>query len=567
MNENPNKRVYRLSDELAGDLKQFGDVIAQYVDGRIDADEFNAFRGPRGVVGEKEAGYFMIRNRLPAGMVLPHQLRKIAEVSKKFGDGLPHLTTRQCIQVHHIPLQKLSAAMAELLQAGLSAKDSSGNALRNITACPNAGVCANECFDVTPYAVGLTEFLLTPDLIRKLPRKYKIAVSGCSRDCGGAMVADLGLIARKQNVKNGFSVYVGGGMGAGQRVGSLLEDFVPTSEIHLTAEAIKRVLDKHGDRQNKRKARIRHLVERLGMDAFHALYKEELTAVKNEKLIPPIYSASASPEQVKTDAQSRNPEGFDLWMRRNTQAQKQAGYVAVEIPVKLGDIPAETMIALADVVENFGEKMLRVTPRQNFQLRWVPDDQLASLYQKIRELDLTDTTPSPYRDVISCIGTSTCTRGICFSRGLARAISDHLTADGPELSDLVKFDINISGCSNSCGRHPIADIGLTGVAKKNDGRSVPHYILQLGGHLEEGKTRFAEGKISIPAKAIPAFMKEFMDAFKQSQAYPDFKAFLAADGVKIAESLTEKFTAVPSYDDDPSYYRDCGSDCDFIPGN
>jgi sulfite reductase beta subunit-like hemoprotein len=550
--------VYKLANDVEGDLQRFCEVIGKYEKGELSAEEFTAFRGPRGVCEEKEDGKFMIRNRLPAGMVLAGQLRAMARVSKQYGAGWLHLSTRECIQIHSVPLKYLSAALNDLFKAGISGKDSTGNSPRNITACSNAGVCHNECFDVSPYVVGMTEFMLTPSLLRKLPRKYKIAFSGCDRDCGGATVNDLGFIATKKNGECGFRVYAGGGLGPKARVGDLLESFVPVSEIHLVAEAVKRVLDKYGERENRAKARLRHLVTTIGVEKFREYYRAELAAVKAEKLAVPDYSFSTGEAKnplfanVKMDFS----EGFDAWKNANIRCQKQQGLFTVEIPVRLGDIDADKVLNLADIIEKYGERLLRVTPRQNFQLRSVDESALPSLYKELASFNLADVTSKTIRDIISCVGNRTCRRGICFSRGLARDIIDKLSTRGPILGDDCNLSINISGCPSSCGRHEIADIGLVGMMRKIDSHSVPHYQLQLGGHLEADKTILAEDIEAIPAKNVPAFMCEFLAAFKASKEYPNFRTFLADGGRDLAQELAAKYQSSPKFEDSPEWYSD-----------
>jgi sulfite reductase beta subunit-like hemoprotein len=228
----------------------------------------------------------------------------------------------------------------------------------------------------------------------------------------------------------------------------------------------------------------------------------------------------------------------------------------VEIPVPLGDISADKVIALANIIEKYGEAMLRVTPRQNFQLRGICEKELPSLYAELMPIGFADTSPGVYRDIVSCIGNRTCRRGVCFSRGLARAIIEKLLAEGPAIGHECNLSIHISGCPSSCGKHEIADIGFVGMMRKIDSHSVPHYQLQLGGSLEAGKTVLAEEITAMPVKNIPAFLCEYLAAFKTSSRYPDFKAFLADGGKELAEKLAAKYQSGPKYDESPEWYND-----------
>ncbi|UCD59051.1 MAG: nitrite/sulfite reductase, partial [Candidatus Hydrogenedentota bacterium] len=272
--------LYHVPDRAAAELEKLREMAEQFKGGELSAARFQAFRVPMGVYEQRESGTFMLRVRLPAGGTLPHQMRGLARVAKKYGNGILHVTTRQDIQVHRVPLDGIYPALVALLEVGLSTKGGGGNTVRNITACYDSGVCQKEAFDVAPYAVALTEFLLPDRLSFELPRKYKIAFSGCSMDCAGATVNDLGFIAKRRGDGLWFSVYVGGGMGAHSRVADLLEEFVPASEFYLLAEAVKRVFDRHGNRKNKRKARLRFLIEQIGFEPFRRLYEGELTKLR-----------------------------------------------------------------------------------------------------------------------------------------------------------------------------------------------------------------------------------------------------------------------------------------------
>ncbi len=278
--------TYNLPDTLQEDLERFEEEVARFKQGAVGGAEFRAFRVPQGVYEERTEGSYMLRVRFPAGGLLPAQMRALASVARTYGNGVLHLTTRQDVQVHAVPLDNIHPALTALAEAGLSTKGGGGNTVRNIIACSDAGVCAQEEFDVAPYAVALTEFMLPDPLSYRMPRKYKIAFSGCPADCAGAMVNDLALFARVRDGQRGFAVYVAGGMGANCRVAEPLEEFVPAEEIHYVAEAVKHVFDKHGNRKNKHKARLRYLMADVGPEAFHRLYEEELAALRSEGLPP-----------------------------------------------------------------------------------------------------------------------------------------------------------------------------------------------------------------------------------------------------------------------------------------
>ena len=552
--------ILKLPRSFADDLANFREETQRFKSGAISAAEYRSFRVPRGVYEQREADTYMLRARCPAGTVLPQQMRALASVSRRYGNGVLHLTTRQDIQVHRVLLDQIHPALMELHATGLSTRGGGGNTVRNITGCYDAGVCVRETFDVSPYVIGLTESLLPDPLSYQLPRKYKIAFSGCSRDCAAATVNDLGFIAKERHGSKGFAVYVGGGMGAESRTGQRFAEFVPADEIHLVAEAMKRVFDQHGNRKNRQKARIRFLVEQVGLDRFRELYEQQLAELRGPN--QPAIEIRPIPEPPQSPGHERPQPGGDFlrWRKRNVVPQKQNGYYLVQVPLFLGDIDAEKLDQLSHVVERFGERAARATQWQNFVLRWIHAGELPELYDSLAAIGLADTHPPVLRNLVACTGASTCKLGICLSRGLARATRETILSDDLPLEELGDLKIQISGCPNSCGRHPIADIGFFGAARRVKGRLVPHYVFQLGGKVSEGETKLAQGKHAVPARNVPALVRDLLAAFGQSPHRPDFHAFLNAEGQQIAESLAHKYGDVPDFETAKEYYVDWGTD-------
>jgi len=553
--------VYHLPDGLSADLAKLRGMIEGLKAKRVPPADLRAFLAPLGVYEQREADTYMLRVRLPAGIVLPHQMRALAKAARRHGNGALHVTTRQDVQVHRVPLDSIHPALIELLAASLSTKGGGGNTVRNVTACPDAGVCPGEAFDVSPYAIAVTEFLLPDPLSHQLPRKFKIAFSGCGRDCAGTAVNDAGFAARRRGEEIGFAVYVAGGMGARSRVGGLLEEFIPAGEACLVAEAVKRVFDKHGNRKDRHKARLRFLVERIGHERFRELYEAELSDLKRS--LPRAPEIRETPRRERAAAEpgpaAELDEGFLTWRRRNTSSQKQPGFFLVHVPLFLGDIPADALEKLADVVEAQGEGLARATQQQNFVLRWVRETELPIVHSKLREIALAETPAPVLRNIIACAGASTCKLGICLSRGLARAVIEKIERQVAALDELGDLKIHISGCPNACGRHPLASVGLFGVALRHEGKLVPHYVAQIGGSAGGGRTRLAEGKTAVPARNVPAFIAEFLEAFRKSREYPDFQAFVEADGREIARSIAEKHKGIPPFDEDKNSYYDWGA--------
>ena len=567
--------TYDLPPGLPADLEQLRGYIAQFEAGELAPEAFRSRRVPQGVYEQRRDGTYMLRIRVPGGGLFAHQLRRAASVARHHGDGRIHVTTRQDIQIHGVALGHIHPALVELAEAGLSTKGGGGNTVRNIMGCPDAGVCPNEVFDITPWPAALTEFMLPDPVSYQLPRKYKIAFAGCANDCVGASVNDLGFIATERAGQPGFAVYAGGGMGPQARVADLLEEFVPAGDIHLVAEAIKRVFDEHGNRRNKNRARLRHLVREMGFERFEQLYREKLAKLCDEGLAAPQPkqpSGRRLPEPAGEQAPEEDLEeglaaglerSFERWRHCNVRPQKQAGYWLAHLPVALGDLSADCAEGLADVVERFGEGMLRATPAQNLLLRWLTEAELPGLHRALADLGLASATPPVLRDMVACTGSGTCRLGICLSPGLAEAVQQRLTEAELDLAAAESLSLHINGCPNSCGRHPIASIGFHGKARRVDQRLSPWYVMQLGGRLGEGQTALAEGREALAARDIPSFLEELLRAFRKSSQYPDFSAFLYAGGRDTASEIAARFKDIPAFDDDESYYRDWGSNEPF----
>ncbi len=552
--------AFRIPNSLGADLEDFHRVVEEFKSGAISEAQFRAFRVPMGVYEQREPGRYMLRVRFPAGGVLPHQLRCLAEVAQLHGNRVLHVTTRQDIQVHRVLLESIHPALVALRHAGLATKGGGGNTVRNITACCQSGVCRDEVFEVAPSAIALTERLMTDPLSFQLPRKYKIAFSGCGDDCAGASVNDLGFIARQKDGAAGFAVYVGGGMGGKSRVADLLHDFIPADDVFIVAEAVKRVFDQYGDRKNKHSARLRFLIERVGLSRFRELYEKEKTTLRPSISTPFQTRPQEHPERIERGKRCRATsvasEAYSRWVRSHVFPQKQDGFLRVELPLPLGDLDAGKMVALADMIETHGVGGIWTTPAQNLELRWISPDELPTLYAELYALSLADAQPPILRHMVACAGASTCRLGICLSRGLAKAVQTRLSRSNLELDKLGNLKIHISGCPNSCGRHLVADIGLYGAARRVDGRLVPHYGVQVGGRVSGGAARFGSSCGAIPAKSVPGFLQDLLTAFQQSPEAPDFHHFVGHHGLKLAQELATHYSAVPSYNVDPSFYVD-----------
>lgn len=492
--------------DVQKDMLTLSQSFSDHQAGRITSEDLKAVRVPWGIYEQRSSGLFMVRIRVPAGEIVPSQMRALALASEKFASGRLHLTTRQDIQVHDIPFNNIMPALEMLWESGLVTKGGGGNTLRNITTCPHAGICPHECFDVIKCASALTDFLLEIPSSFQLPRKYKIAFSGCPKDCAGAAVTDLGFIAHNEELE-GFAAYVGGGMGSRSRIGDLLEPFVPLTQIHQVAEAVKRVFHQHGDRANRSKTRLRFLIERIGLNEFKRFYLEQLQLVQK---------SSSTPLSIEIDSPERISSSNAAELDERVFQQKTEDFFAVHVGIFLGEISSDALKRLSDIVEEHGERKLRITQQQNFLFPSIETNQLETVLEKIDALSAAQTAfcnDALIRNMVSCIGSNTCRIGICDSQQTAWKIREALQSHD-DISKYKHLKISISGCPNSCGRHLLSDIALSGRMKKVDGQRQYFYTVSTGGHTGENDTRFAQARDDVPAEEIPEYILTLLNEFQ-----------------------------------------------------
>ena len=500
--ENEKRPILQVPDSVVEDTLGYRGQVDNFLQGLTSSVAFRAYRVPMGIYEQRTAGKYMVRIRIGAGLVLPFQLERVAELSKAHGNGIIHVTTRQDIQIHAVNIENTPDVLEGLLEVGLSSRGGGGNTVRNVTACPRAGVCPKEEFNVAPCAVATAEYLLQDRSSFNLPRKYKIVFSGCSDDCAFASVADLGFFAHIRDGVRGFSVYAGGGLGPNAAVGVKIEDFIEPSEVFVVAEAVKQLFDKHGDRANKHKARLRYVLARVGVEEFVELYKREKEILKAGGLsgkvpqIRDLYSEDSTPAA---------PEQGGL-EHANVLPEKTAGRYTVRLGLKKGDIPADDLNAVGRIAEKYGQGVVRTTQLQDLLITGVARQDIEAVNAELRKLSI-DVFGDSRLKVVACAGASTCKLGLCLSRGLADAISSEL-----EQADIrangSQTIIRISGCPNSCGHHYIAGIGFQGKAKRVNGRLMPCYDVLVGAEISEGRAHLAENIGTVPAKRIPALLSQ-----------------------------------------------------------
>lgn len=488
MNEDTTLQLPR---SVVQDAYAFRGEVKKFLEGLIEPDTFKAYRVPMGIYEQRTSGKYMVRIRIGAGIATPFQLRKTAELSKKYANAIVHLTTRQDLQLHGVNIDDTPDILEQLLEVGLSTRGGGGNTVRNVTACPRSGVCRSKFFDVAPYSIAVAEYLLANQNSFKLPRKYKISFSGCTNDCALASVSDLGFFAKLKNGKKGFAVYAAGGLGKKSRVAVKIEDFITEDEIFAVAETIRRLFYKYGDRENSNKARLRFVLERFGQEKFIELYKK-----KKEEFISENSSGFPAIREIKYEiSEDKNIE------KANWQLDKQSGFASIKLNLNQGDIPADDLIKVTDIAEKYSKGFVRTSQLQDLYITSIRLNDTEAVEKEISRLSI-DVSGKTKNNIVTCTGASTCRLGFCFSRNLADAISEKLRENNINADKLLR----ISGCPNSCGHHFIANIGLQGRAKKINGKLMPHYDIFFGGQTIQDSARLAEKIGILPAKAIPEFV-------------------------------------------------------------
>lgn len=547
-------------DELAG-------LIERRDRGEVDGRELKAHRVPFGVYEQRVRNSYMARIRCPGGAITPAQLRAVARLSRHFGSSLVHVTTRQELQIHDVKPAGIVPLLRDLRSAGLATRGGGGNTVRNITASWDSGIAPHEVFDVTPWAVALTNRLIAEPDSWLLPRKFKIAFSNSARDNAFATLNDLGFIAaRDRDGAEGFKVYVAGGMGRKPSVGHLLHEFIPLSDVYRVAGAVKRVFAEHGNRRNKHAARLRFLWRSLGREKFEELYSRELENLRKDSdsslSVVPVENRA----DLDTDVRPVPGEGveFESWRKRYVSPQSQAGLYCVTIPLLLGTIDADTLVRLADFAASFGENTLRATTTQNLTLRNVPEEYLGNAYRASAGWTELCGEPRLMGDCIACAGASTCQLGICLPRGAVAAIRRELSCHEIDLDSLGDFRLNLSGCSNTCGRHVAADLGFFGKARRTGERMYPAYTVVAGAVVADGRTRMARELGTVSARDVPRFVVECLKDYLEERNRPaTFAQYVENGGADAIGALCEKYRNVADFEDDKNYYYDWGADEPF----
>jgi len=568
-----------LYEEQLRDIDRFEIAIEQYLAGEITEDVFRVMRLNNGIYGQRQGGTNqMVRIKLPAGSIRPDQLELMAELATDFSRGWGHITTRQNIQFHFVELRRIPDLLRKLAAVGLTSREACGDTVRNVMACHLAGACPHEKLDVTPWAEATFRHFVRNPIGQRLPRKFKVNFSGCSTDCGQAMFNDVGVVAVTREtttgeIEHGFRVYIAGGLGATPHPALALEDFTRREDLLPTIEATLRVFDQTGNRDNKLRARLKWVVDQLGIEEVRRrVIKMRHTLPASSTWpggIPPEVVAAGDLPAGRADfgevtqvgqgvrVDLRGAHSYRAWEIASVVRGAAKGTVSAIAYAALGDITADQFRALAAIQREFVADV-RLTNRQNVVFRGLREDQLEPLYQRLVAIDMARPGAELARDVVACPGADTCNIAVTQSRGLAGAIGERLEEEG--LAEVGGVRINISGCTNSCGQHHASDIGLFGAERRAHGKALPGYQLLLGGHVGEEQIHFGDKALRLPAKTAPQAVARVVRRFAEERtATETFSTWLARVGgaTAVAEGLRD-LDEIPTPEVNPDFFVDYG---------
>lgn len=520
------------------DIIELGDKIQQFYDGKIDEEKFRSLRLARGVYGQRQFGVQMIRIKLPFGKVTSDQLLRICDVSEEYSRGRLHITTRQDIQIHYVSLDRTPELWAELEKSDVTIREACGNAVRNVTASPDAGINPEEPFDVTPYADAIFKFFLRNPICQELGRKFKVSFSSTEDDTALSYMHDLGFIAKIKVIDGkpvlGFKVMLAGGLGSQPRLAEVGHEFLEADKIIPYMEAVLRVFDRYGERSKRAKARLKFLIKDLGLEAFNEIIAKEQKALSNQSVAivtegfenNPDLSAIVAPEVTIDDV-----EAYEAWKANNVFAQKQDGLFAIGIKVNVGDFYLPEARALAVLIKEYAADELRFTLRQNILVRHIREDLLPFFYTKLNELGFTQLGYESVADITACPGTDTCNLGIASSTGAATELEKVLRAEYPEFATESDLVIKISGCMNACGQHNLCNIGFQGMSVKAGKLVAPALqVLLGGGTIGDGEARIADKVIKVPSKRGPEALRLILNDYIENSGGVDFIEYYESKG-------------------------------------
>jgi sulfite reductase beta subunit-like hemoprotein len=557
---------------LEREFDDFDTESTRFLKGELEGDEFIKFRLKQGVYGQRQPDVQMVRVKLPFGGITPEQLEAFADVIEKY---VPlrkgHITTRQNIQMHHIPLPDAAELIRELGDAGLSSREGCGNTMRNVTGDPRAGTLEGELFDITPYAGAYVRYFVRHETTQAMPRKVKTAFAATDEDNAITRIHDVAFLPKvNEEGVRGVEMRVGGGTSIMPRLAPTLYEFIEldNGDYLKVTEACMRIFDRQDWlRVNRARARIKVLVDKIGIDEFRTLVEEELEGdwvdERDFSLDRILFDHDEELDAPAKPQSSATPNGdnreFTRFVETNVQRQRQPGFSTVEVKVTRGDLTPEQLRGLAQIMREHTGNAARTTVHQNLIFRWVRDDSVYAVWRALGELNLADSGADEITDVVSCPGTDSCKLGITSSMGLNQAIQDRLIQMeiGDELTR--RIHVKMSGCPNGCGQHHIANIGFYGASIKVGDHSIPAYIPHIGGAYEGGGVRYGQRlKARLPAKRVPEAVERWVRFYESERTDgEEFNAFVDRVGPAEFETKVKDLTMPIEFSlDNMNYFID-----------
>jgi sulfite reductase beta subunit-like hemoprotein len=527
------------------EFDDFDTRASGFLAGQEPEEQFIGFRLKQGVYGQRQPDVQMIRVKLPFGGVTPEQMEAFADVAEQYTPlQKGHITTRQNFQFHHIPLDDAAKVIRMISDSGLSSREACGNTVRNVTGDPWSGV-TDELYDITPYAGAFVRYFVRNEVCQLLPRKFKVAFTSNDEDRAITLIHDLGFLPRLRDGVKGVEMRTGGGTSIMARVGSTLFDFVEVDngDYLKVSEAVLRIFDRQDDlRANRQRARIKFLIDRVGIDAFREMVEEELKGdwVDERDFTPdPLLfiddeEAKAPPVPIAPGSPNGDGREFQAFVAANVVPQRQEGFSTVEVKVTRGDLSPGQFRGIAQLMRDHTGGYARTSIHQNLVLRWVRDESLYDVWQRLRELDLGDAGAHQVTDVVSCPGTDSCKLGITSSMGLNQAIQERVESMSIDDPLSKQIHIKLSGCPNGCGQHHFGTIGFYGASMKVGGRQVPAYVAHVGGRYEGGELAYGERvKVRLPAKRVPEAVERWIRLYEAGREDGEpFNAFVDRVGTE-----------------------------------
>jgi sulfite reductase beta subunit-like hemoprotein len=556
---------------LEREFDDFDTESTRYLKGGLKEEDFIKFRLKQGVYGQRQPDVQMIRVKLPMGGVTPDQMDAFADVIDTY---VPlrkgHITTRQNIQMHHIPLPDVAKLMREIAEVGLSSREGCGNTMRNVTGDPRAGTLPGELFDITPYAGAYVRYFVRHPTTQAMPRKVKTAFTATDEDNAITRIHDMAFVPRLRDGVRGVEIRVGGGTSIMPRLAPTLYEFVEldNGDYLKVTEACMRIFDRQDFlRVNRARARIKVLIDKIGIDAFREQVEEELEGdwvserdfSLDEILLHHDEQANAPQPRETYATPNGDSRSFDHFLESNVTSQRQAGFCTVEVKIRRGDLTPEQLRDLGRVMREFTGGYARTTVQQNIVLRWVRQELVYELWQRLSKLELADPGANEITDVVSCPGTDSCKLGITSSMGLNQVLQERIEQMGIGDPLTRRIHVKISGCPNGCGQHHIADIGFYGASIKVAGHTVPAYIPHVGGAYEGGDVRYGQRlKARLPAKRVPEAVERWVRFYEAERAAgEEFHAFAIRVGAQPFEAQVKDLTMPIEFNlENMSYFVD-----------